>query len=993
MRPAVASQPGPSQLHRCQVDGVEVFATEESDIEPVDSEGATRAEDCRKPRSSSTSAFGFKPIRRTQQRSSASPVSPQAMPLLSVDVSAAPSAPSTTGKRKPGRNSSPCDSPKPASNTSVPEETGKERGQIKRSYTTPSLRQSNVDQRSKSRGNDGKAKEPRADRPAALSGQEMPVDAKNSPQQVFRALTGRFSAPPTPRRHTPRAPKRTPRLSPRATFPQSQGLQSVKAKDTEDTRRQAWDHIRENNREERLRRQRMSEIQERGPVQKTPPSAVEPARSSTSGSTSLLMRPLSSIAQKSTQVAAVIPLEEEEGDYQEFSSVADSVEPDSAPPLPMPAGSSTMEHEEMIVANNLEADHVASYCNGNIMSGAETPSDSSDWPVPRVREGKSSNAQSVVDNSRIMRLIGRRSVLSQPPPVLGPPDFAENARRRGQQQQQQPQQQHQQLQPQQLQPQPQPHTQLQPQSQRQRSDRGGATSFRNSVPGSPSSPPKPDTVRSNRLSGVSSASAGNSAAHAAPARGETRAEASASTPSEISRSSGKSELDAKRRPSSDNLMGSRASATVAVSQASADAKVAEAKSTVDRLEIPQEADVHVITGASSVDSAVVRQAYLNSNEHSPETLIPTQLDFRIESLENVREPPHDDQELLRDDQGVAPTSGSAAVEIPATASVSTISVMPEDEDEAGSPSASTTTTMAGSQGVSTAVDSAALDSAPADMASHSEQPVDSALQGETMWFKEAAAQGQSSALAGESGAVIWQPPRPGAKQEAGPPETQPQVQLQTQFAVPATAATTAGGAWPVGFSDQMALAETQASYGLAVNGHVPFAVQPMMQNEVGSLVVPTTWRYLQPPPQMLPTPVDDAAGAVAPSSPSSQRASPEEPAGSGSASSPTEDLGAVIIKPVGSDKDTDVLQSADEAPIFEPMDVDAKRQLLSDLVQCLADRMQKTEQALGSEQRANHAMRVTLEVLQRQNLHLQQQLAWVTQSWPYANMPQAMAMP
>merc|ERR1712039_886562 len=58
-----------------------------------------------------------------------------------------------------------------------------------------------------------------------------------------------------------------------------------------------------------------------------------------------------------------------------------------------------------------------------------------------------------------------------------------------------------------------------------------------------------------------------------------------------------------------------------------------------------------------------------------------------------------------------------------------------------------------------------------------------------------------------------------------------------------------------------------------------------------------------------------------------------------------------------------------------PMDLQAKRQLLGELVDRLGSKAYYSEQILGSEQRANRAMRVTLEILQRQNVYLQQQLA------------------
>jgi ABC-type transporter Mla subunit MlaD len=68
------------------------------------------------------------------------------------------------------------------------------------------------------------------------------------------------------------------------------------------------------------------------------------------------------------------------------------------------------------------------------------------------------------------------------------------------------------------------------------------------------------------------------------------------------------------------------------------------------------------------------------------------------------------------------------------------------------------------------------------------------------------------------------------------------------------------------------------------------------------------------------------------------------------------------------------------------LDLDAKRQLLVELVDCLTERARKAERSLGSEQRTARAMNMTLEALSHQNQQLQQQLQYLAQSWPPGNV-------
>lgn len=107
---------------------------------------------------------------------------------------------------------------------------------------------------------------------------------------------------------------------------------------------------------------------------------------------------------------------------------------------------------------------------------------------------------------------------------------------------------------------------------------------------------------------------------------------------------------------------------------------------------------------------------------------------------------------------------------------------------------------------------------------------------------------------------------------------------------------------------------------------------PMLQNEVGSLVMLHTWRYVPPPRP-----------------PVSKPASSSEPIGQAMRLE-TELAGTHHLEDV------------------------SKRQLVAELVDQLIARSHRVENQLGAVLRSGRAMRVSLEVLQRQNVCLQQQL-------------------
>jgi len=140
----------------------------------------------------------------------------------------------------------------------------------------------------------------------------------------------------------------------------------------------------------------------------------------------------------------------------------------------------------------------------------------------------------------------------------------------------------------------------------------------------------------------------------------------------------------------------------------------------------------------------------------------------------------------------------------------------------------------------------------------------------------------------------------------------------------------------------------------ALCGSTSAQLPTLLQNEFGSLIQKHTWQYVLPAmPDATPAPV----ASVPPAS--------------------KEELVSDAF-PVSAPVDSDVNSSL--AGIS--MDVRDKQRLLADLVTVFASRATQAERELGSEQRANNALRVTLEVMQKQNLCLQQQVR-LAQSWPH----------
>lgn len=109
---------------------------------------------------------------------------------------------------------------------------------------------------------------------------------------------------------------------------------------------------------------------------------------------------------------------------------------------------------------------------------------------------------------------------------------------------------------------------------------------------------------------------------------------------------------------------------------------------------------------------------------------------------------------------------------------------------------------------------------------------------------------------------------------------------------------------------------------------------PVLQNEVGSLVMPNNWRYMPPPRPPVPD--------VTPS-----------------------------IKATGQVRRL-LTESAENCEV--EVTCISKRRLVAEVLDQLIARSHRVDDQLGAELRSGRAMRLTLEVLQRQNVCLQMQL-------------------
>lgn len=139
------------------------------------------------------------------------------------------------------------------------------------------------------------------------------------------------------------------------------------------------------------------------------------------------------------------------------------------------------------------------------------------------------------------------------------------------------------------------------------------------------------------------------------------------------------------------------------------------------------------------------------------------------------------------------------------------------------------------------------------------------------------------------------------------------------------------------------------------------AEMPLLQNEAGSLVVPQTWRFVPPPPEQAPKPsyhdkvlVEEKTQDIA--SPLREASTPQ------AASKASEDLTPKkLIEELVQDQ--------------VKLDLRDKQQLVEQLVECLIDQVKRYEKELGAEQRANRALKMSLEVEQRKALMYHQRLS------------------
>jgi len=200
---------------------------------------------------------------------------------------------------------------------------------------------------------------------------------------------------------------------------------------------------------------------------------------------------------------------------------------------------------------------------------------------------------------------------------------------------------------------------------------------------------------------------------------------------------------------------------------------------------------------------------------------------------------------------------------------------------------------------------------------------------------------------GSIGAIIW----PGASAAAKEAD---QAKIHHGYPVETGPGTTsATGAVDENTSAKAMVVDCGAIAG--GNAAVPW---PLLQNEAGSLVVPQTWRYVPPPPDQLPQ---------APPRPS-------EPCGV--------DANAGDCRNSDGATTSDAEDTGDQEDLM-PLDADAKQVLVEDLVDFLIARAERCEKELAAEQRANRALRMSLEAEQRKSTVFQQQLAWLAQQAGY----------
>eukprot|EP00435_Cladocopium_sp_Y103_P035294 s2539_g9.t1 len=161
---------------------------------------------------------------------------------------------------------------------------------------------------------------------------------------------------------------------------------------------------------------------------------------------------------------------------------------------------------------------------------------------------------------------------------------------------------------------------------------------------------------------------------------------------------------------------------------------------------------------------------------------------------------------------------------------------------------------------------------------------------------------------------------------------------------------------------------TPARAGPATTATEATPEMPLLQNEAGSLVVPQTWRFVPPPPEQAPKPCYDKVleAKAAGNAPTAATATPPREDATPSA---REDL---TPKKLIEDLVQDQVK----------LDLRDKQLLVEQLVECLIDQVKRYEKELGAEQRANRALKMSLEVEQRKTLMYHQRLSELAQQLP-----------
>lgn len=144
---------------------------------------------------------------------------------------------------------------------------------------------------------------------------------------------------------------------------------------------------------------------------------------------------------------------------------------------------------------------------------------------------------------------------------------------------------------------------------------------------------------------------------------------------------------------------------------------------------------------------------------------------------------------------------------------------------------------------------------------------------------------------------------------------------------------------------------------------------PLLQNEAGSVVAPQTWRFVPPPPDQAPKP------------PVSPRKQPFTSSWNEATVTESSSLVEKVADAVSAAKaSSNNKEGRLPAPIQEllqdqlQLDEHEKERLVEQLVDCLFEEVHRCQKELAAEQRANRALKMSLEVEQRKALVYHQRL-------------------